>query len=140
MTKIWLRFRSGPYTIINVCLSISSQLCCKIELVSFWAHLNARPNCVILITSPDLLYSKIPILTIPMVSLYYSETYPILVFLVQSRIHEGMCYNTLSQVSECDTLSILSDHAFISQIFTGKLLDRVNEKFLYNSIHFLGCK
>ena len=47
MTSIWLRFRSGPYTIIYVCLSISAQLCCKIEIISLWVHLNGIPTCVI---------------------------------------------------------------------------------------------
>ena len=47
MPRIWLRFRSGIYTIMHVCLSISNNLCCKIKIVSLWVHLNAIPPCVI---------------------------------------------------------------------------------------------
>ena len=47
VTRIWLRFGTGLYPVIHVCLSISYQLCCKIKLLSFCVHLNSRPNCVI---------------------------------------------------------------------------------------------
>ena len=47
MTRFWLISRSGTDTIVHFCLSISDQLCCKIMLVCFWFHLNARPNCVV---------------------------------------------------------------------------------------------
>ena len=48
MKRIWLIFRSGIYPIVHICLSILSQLCCKIKLFSFWVHLNAIPTCVII--------------------------------------------------------------------------------------------
>ena len=48
MKRIWLISRSGIYPIIHVCLSISYQLCCKINILSFWVHSNAIPTCVII--------------------------------------------------------------------------------------------
>ena len=47
MTIILLISKAGIYPIIHVCISISDQLLCKIKLVSFWVHLNGRPNYVI---------------------------------------------------------------------------------------------
>ena len=47
MKRVWLRFIAGIYPIMNICLSLSAQLCCRIKLVSFWVHLNVRPNFVI---------------------------------------------------------------------------------------------
>ena len=47
MTRILLILKSSTYPIIHVCLSISSQICCKIKLVSFWVPLNDRTNCVL---------------------------------------------------------------------------------------------
>ena len=46
--RILLRFRYDIYPIINICLSISYQFFCRIELVYFWVHLNAISTCVII--------------------------------------------------------------------------------------------
>ena len=46
-TRVWLRPRDGPDPIKNLCLSISDNIFCKIEPVSFWVQLNSIPNCVI---------------------------------------------------------------------------------------------
>ena len=48
MTRVFLIFKAGLYTIMNVCLSISAQLCCRIKVVSLWVQLNVRPTCVII--------------------------------------------------------------------------------------------
>ena len=47
MNMVLMRPRSGTEHILYVCLSISSRLCCKIMIVSFWVNLNTRPNCVV---------------------------------------------------------------------------------------------
>ena len=44
---IWFRFISGLYPIINIWLYLSTQICCRIILVSFWVHFNIIPTCVI---------------------------------------------------------------------------------------------
>ena len=48
MKSILLRLISALYLIMNVCLSITDQICCKIRILPFWFHLNVRPTCVII--------------------------------------------------------------------------------------------
>ena len=48
MKRIILIFRAGLHPIMNISLSISAQLFCKIFFLSFWVHLNTIPTCVII--------------------------------------------------------------------------------------------
>ena len=49
MKSIRLISRAVIYPIMNFWFSISAQLCCKIQLLSLWVHLNAIPTFVIVV-------------------------------------------------------------------------------------------
>ena len=46
--SVWLRFRDIIYLVMHVCISISAQFFCKIEIMPFWVHLNYISTCVII--------------------------------------------------------------------------------------------
>ena len=46
-TRVLLRSRADTEPTLHVFLSISEQLYCKLKLVPFLVHFNARPNCLI---------------------------------------------------------------------------------------------
>ena len=72
------------------------------------------PIVELLQTSPGIPYYMIPLLTMPLLALYYSETSLSLILLFQSNICGGILYHNFSQVSEHDNVSIQSDHVLFS--------------------------
>ena len=87
--------------------------------MSFWDHLDARPNYII-----------VENLTLISILKYttnnYTYVFPVIFihspkhdFLEPVRKSKGICYNNWSQVSERGTFSIPYDHVLVSQWFLG---------------------
>ena len=115
MKRIWLRFRSGIDTIMHVWLSIPDQLCCKIKVLSFWIHLNTRLNCITVenLSCTSVIKDNTTKHAYGHIIEFRNICKPDLLF--QTRIHGCICYNHFSEDSECDTVSIPSDHILIIQ-------------------------
>ena len=146
---IWLKFKAYLYPIIHVCLSISAQLCCKIEIISLWVHLNGIPTCVIFAN-----------LSWPSMIQYSTNNHASSYIVVTSNFPNPDCIGPVKYSGSYIILSFLPSEwtwhcvyliwpcPFFSMIFSKKFLwgsndlsrliiDRVNKKLLSDSIPFL---
>ena len=149
MKKIWLRFRAGFYPIIHISISLSDQLCCRIKFVSFWVCLNIRPTCVIfsnLSWTSAFQYTTTNYAScFIVVNINFPKYYFIGTVIDSWRciilpfFPSELMWYFVSLILPCtgSSMTFRMKYLWVSNDFYGFILDRVNAKFLSNSIPFL---
>ena len=115
MTRVWFISRAVHDNIVHVLLSTSDELFVKLCLCLSGCTSTPYPTALLFWTFYGLLYSEVPLITIPLIELKYYATSISIILLGRPSINGGILYHTLYKVSERETFSIPSDHVLVYQ-------------------------